>query len=94
MNRKVALVTGGVGGIGTAICRRLADLGHKVATNYRSEERARPWQERMRAEGYEVALVKGDVTSPTEAEAILAKSCDFVVIWALIASVSLLLTAA
>ena len=41
---RVALVTGGTGGIGTAICRRLAQMGHKVATNYRDEGRAKAVQ--------------------------------------------------
>ena len=41
MTQRIALVTGGTGGIGTAICKRLADAGHKVATNYRNEEKAR-----------------------------------------------------
>ena len=44
MTSRVALVTGGTGGIGTAICKKLADMGHKVATNYRNEEKARAWQ--------------------------------------------------
>ena len=30
MSKKVAYVTGGMGGIGTAICRRLCEAGHKV----------------------------------------------------------------
>src|SRR5690606_1692786 len=64
MNSRVALVTGGTGGIGTAICKRLVDMGHRVATNYRDEEKARAWQERMRQEGYEVTLVPGDVGTP------------------------------
>ncbi|MEO5961851.1 MAG: beta-ketoacyl-ACP reductase [Thermomonas sp.] len=71
MTSRIALVTGGTGGIGTAIVKRLADMGHRVATNYRNEERARAWQEKMKADGYEVTLVKGDVTSPTEAEAMV-----------------------
>ncbi len=71
MEARVALVTGGTGGIGTAICRRLADLGHKVATNYRNEEKARAWQERMRADGYDIAIVPGDVSSPESAEAMV-----------------------
>ena len=41
MTTRVALVTGGTGGIGTAICRHLASRGHKVATNYRDEGKAR-----------------------------------------------------
>ena len=67
MATRVALVTGGTGGIGTAICKKLAEQGHKVATNYRNEEKARAWQAQMQAEGYTFTLVKGDVTSPEEA---------------------------
>ena len=71
MSSRVALVTGGTGGIGTAIVKRLAGMGHKVATNYRNEEKARAWQEKMKADGYDVTIVKGDVTSPQEAEAMV-----------------------
>ena len=71
MTSRVALVTGGTGGIGTAIVKRLADVGHKVATNYRNEEKARAWQEQMKAQGYGGAIVKGDVTSPQQAEAMV-----------------------
>jgi len=71
MTSRVALVTGGTGGIGTAICKKLADMGHKVATNYRNEEKARAWQAQMKADGYDFALVKGDVTSPDEAQAMV-----------------------
>jgi acetoacetyl-CoA reductase len=58
---RLALVTGGTGGIGTAICQRLAKLGHKVATNYRSRERAEAWAAEQRELGYEFTLVEGDV---------------------------------
>ncbi|WP_147652007.1 acetoacetyl-CoA reductase [Vulcaniibacterium gelatinicum] len=71
MTARVALVTGGTGGIGTAICRKLAAMGHKVATNYRNEEKARAWQAQMRAEGVEVVLARGDVSSPEDAEAMV-----------------------
>ena len=71
MGARVALVTGGTGGIGTAICKRLADLGNKVATNYRNEEKARAWQQKMQADGYDVTLVQGDVGAPEAAEALV-----------------------
>ena len=71
MTSRVALVTGGTGGIGTAIVKRLAAMGHRVATNYRNQEKARAWQEKMQAEGVDVTIVKGDVTSPEEAEAMV-----------------------
>lgn len=39
---KTALVTGGTGGIGQAICRKLADNGYRVIINYlHAEEKAR-----------------------------------------------------
>ena len=57
MTTRVALVTGGTGGIGTAICKKLADMGHRVATNYRNEEKAKAWQAQMKADGYDIALV-------------------------------------
>ena len=73
MSARVALVTGGTGGIGTAICKRLAGLGHKVATNFRNEDKARDWQQKMRDEGFDVALAKGDVSSPEEASQIVRR---------------------
>ena len=51
MSARVALVTGGTGGIGTAIVRRLAKMGYKVATNYRSEEKTKAWRDQLAAEG-------------------------------------------
>ena len=72
MTQRTALVTGGTGGIGTAICRRLADAGHKVATNYRDEARARAWQQKMRDEGYEIAIFPGDVSDTASASALIA----------------------
>lgn len=71
MTSRVALVTGGTGGIGTAICKKLVDMGHKVATNYRNEEKAQAWKAQMQADGYSITLVKGDVTSPEDAETIV-----------------------
>mgnify|MGYP002716959014 CR=1 FL=1 len=71
MSARVALVTGGTGGIGTAIVRRLADSGYRVATNYRNEDKARAWQAQLRADGYEVALAAGDVTDHAAAEAMV-----------------------
>ena len=53
--RRVALVTGGMGGIGTAICRRLCATGYVVIAGCGpgSPRRAR-WLAEMRAEGNKV----------------------------------------
>ena len=71
MQSRVALVTGGTGGIGTSIIRRLAQAGHRVATNYRDEARGRAWQDRMKAEGIDVAIARGDVASAEDAQALV-----------------------
>ncbi|WP_386337506.1 beta-ketoacyl-ACP reductase [Xanthomonas citri pv. citri] len=71
MTSRVALVTGGTGGIGTAICKRLADQGHRVASNFRNEEKARHWQQRMQAQGYAFALFRGDVASSEHARSLV-----------------------
>ncbi len=71
MQSRVALVTGGTGGIGTSIIQRLAQMGHRVATNYRDETRARAWQAQMRERGIEVALARGDVSIAEEAQALV-----------------------
>jgi acetoacetyl-CoA reductase len=69
MQSRVALVTGGTGGIGTSIIERLAAMGHRVATNYRDESRAQAWQKAMRDRGIEVHLSKADVADPDQCEA-------------------------
>jgi acetoacetyl-CoA reductase len=72
MASRVALVTGGTGGIGTAICKRLAKAGHRVATNYRSEEKAREWQAALKKDGVDVLVVPGDVADAKSSEAMVA----------------------
>ena len=66
--QKVALVTGGTGGIGTAICRRLAQLGLRVVTNYRSERKAQALKETLAAEGLDVKLLPADITEFAQCE--------------------------
>ena len=51
--RRTALVMGGAGSsMGTAICKKMADMGHFVAATYHDEKQARAWQDRMEQEGY------------------------------------------
>jgi acetoacetyl-CoA reductase len=68
MTQRTALVTGGTGGIGTAIVRYLAKQGHKVVTNYRDEAKAEAWHKAMKHDGIEVTLVQGDVADPVSCE--------------------------
>lgn len=76
MTQRIALVTGGTGGIGTAIIRRLHAAGHKVASNFRDESRARAWQEALAAEGIDVTLAQGDVSDPESSAAMIASIQD------------------
>ena len=65
MHKKIALVTGGVGGIGTAVCKRLARDGHFVIANYAIPGTETRWQKDMAAAGLNgsgSALAFGDVT--------------------------------
>ncbi|WP_036144051.1 MULTISPECIES: acetoacetyl-CoA reductase [unclassified Luteibacter] len=71
MTQRTALVTGGTGGIGTALVRYLARQGHRVATNYRDEARATAWREDMIRDGIDVVMVPGDVADPNAAEAMV-----------------------
>jgi acetoacetyl-CoA reductase len=62
MTQRVAFITGGMGGIGTAICRRLAADGHKVVANcLPGYERQDEWVGYMRDLGYEVYAAEGNV---------------------------------
>ena len=64
MTKRVALVTGGVGELGRAICERLASQGCRVvAMDISIENGAGEWLARMRARGHDLTLVEGDVTS-------------------------------
>ncbi len=62
---RVALVTGGMGGIGTAVCKRLAQNGMRVIANCLPGFAPREqWLAQMRAEGFtDVHVSEFDVTS-------------------------------
>ena len=63
---RIALVTGGTGGIGSAICARLAESGARVVSTYRDEAKVRGWQRSMRERGFDCEVYPCDVSS-TEA---------------------------
>lgn len=63
---RVALVTGGTGGIGTAICRSLHDEGIRVIAGYcrgGDNTYALEWQANQRLENYPFEISYADVTS-------------------------------
>lgn len=73
-DNKVALVTGGMGGLGTAICRRLQAEGFRVAATY-SPGNATPdaWLAAQRDEGYRFTTYRVDVTDYGDCEWMMQK---------------------
>jgi acetoacetyl-CoA reductase len=61
--KRIALVTGGMGGLGEAICFKLAALGYTVVTTYSpGNSRAQEWLRTMKARGFEFHAYACDVT--------------------------------
>ena len=61
MNQKVAYVTGGMGGIGTAICQRLHKEGCKVIAGCGPTRDFKKWLDEQKAEGYTFYASVGNV---------------------------------
>ena len=61
--RRVVFVTGGMGGIGSAICRRLARAGHTIVAGCLPEyDRKEEWLAVMRKEGFKAHAAEADVS--------------------------------
>jgi acetoacetyl-CoA reductase len=61
MSQKVAYVTGGMGGIGTAICQRLAKSGYKVIAGCGPTRDFKKWLDEQKALGFEFYASVGNV---------------------------------
>lgn len=63
MDKPVAVVTGGTGGIGSAICKRLARDNCVIACYFKSgnHEEARAWQKLQREEGLDIDILYADI---------------------------------
>ncbi|MEC5207783.1 MULTISPECIES: beta-ketoacyl-ACP reductase [Vogesella] len=73
MTKRIALVTGGMGGIGTAICKALAQSGHTVVTTYSRPGKEQAWTADMKGLGFDVHAVQCDVTDFDACQAAVAK---------------------
>jgi len=63
MTQRIAYVTGGMGGIGTSICRKLHDAGHKVIAGCGPTRDAQKWLDEQKKEGYTFYASVGNVSS-------------------------------
>lgn len=71
---RVALITGGMGGLGEAICIKLAALGYRVVTTYSpSNTKAGEWLRQMNADGYDFHAYPCDVGDFDSCKACVAK---------------------
>lgn len=64
MVKRIAVVTGGMGGIGQAICRELHKQGNQVVATYsRPQDQAIQWQTEQHQQGFAFEIVNLNVTS-------------------------------
>ncbi len=71
---RVALVTGGMGGLGEAVCLKLAALGYRVVTTYSpGNKKVEAWLASTRDMGYDFKAYECDVADYDSAQACVAK---------------------
>jgi len=73
---KVAIVTGGNGGIGLGMARGLAGAGARVIVAARNEEKSRSAARELQALGTEAIAITADVTDEASVEALIAETIE------------------
>jgi len=74
MKQDIAIITGGTGGIGTAICQRLAADFKVIACYFKDgkHDEAKQWQEEQRAIGFDIDIVYGDIAQYGDCEKLVS----------------------
>ncbi|MGC3964436.1 MAG: acetoacetyl-CoA reductase [Rhodocyclaceae bacterium] len=71
---RIALITGGMGGLGEAICMKMEKLGYKVITTYSpNNQKASEWLSSMRQQGHDFGAYACDVTDFDSCQACVGK---------------------
>ena len=71
---RITLVTGGMGGLGEAICMKMADMGYEVATTYSPcNSKVTAWLAEMKEKGYTFRAYPCDVASFESAQECIDK---------------------
>jgi acetoacetyl-CoA reductase len=74
MTKRVALITGGMGGLGETISTKMADAGYGVVVTYSpSNKTSNQWLAAMKAKGYDFHAYACDVADFDSAKACIAK---------------------
>ena len=67
LSEKIAIITGGSGGIGSAVCLKLAQLGAKVVVHYGgSEEAARDIVSKIEADNGKAVAIQADLSKSAD----------------------------
>jgi acetoacetyl-CoA reductase len=69
--KRVVLVTGATGGLGTAMCEALYKEGYRVLANYRSKDKADGWKMMMDSKNIKVDLFYGEVSDYASVESMV-----------------------
>lgn len=70
-DQRVAVLTGGTGGLGTALAKRLAAKGHRLAVTYVRPEESRAFESVLDLDEEQLLLRRVDASNPEEMEAFL-----------------------
>src|SRR5207253_2556677 len=74
MAARLALITGGMGGLGETISTKMADAGYRVAVTYSpSNKTAAEWIDRMKSKGYAFKTFACDVADYDSSRACVEK---------------------
>lgn len=76
LDGKVAIVTGGAGGIGSRIAQTYSDAGARVVVASRSQEKIDAVAEQLKSSGGEAIAVATDVTVPEDVGNMVAKTVE------------------
>jgi NAD(P)-dependent dehydrogenase (short-subunit alcohol dehydrogenase family) len=91
-DQRVAVLTGGTGGLGTALAKRLAATGHRLAVTYVRPEESAAFESTLDLDEEQVLLRRVDASSPEEMATFLKETedrfgridvvCSLVGVWA------------
>ncbi len=75
-DQRVAVLTGGTGGLGTALAQRLAATGHRLAVTYLRPEESEAFESQLDLDEEQLILRRVDASNPEEMAAFLQETVD------------------